>query len=407
MRAVGRSKPLGAEVIARMIIGEPLARMGVTPDDLGEPWATGAKRLEPTNGDGRRLAAEAWLNELPDGDSLRRLVFACDPLAPLYAFPTWAHLDQHLPSIEWEWQGWLPRGLLTLIVGAPGEGKSALALALAGCVIQGACWPDGVAIDEPGLVVWCETESAQAVNLNRARSWGLPLDRILMPRAERLLDTIQLDTAAGWEALETVCHRPGVRLVVVDSLSGAHRGDENSAELRNLLTSLANLAQGTGLALLVVHHLRKKGLFDSGKIDLDRVRGSSVIVQWARVVLAIDRPNPEHEPDSVRLSQIKNNLARYPQPLGFEISEIGVGFGEAPEPPRIETQLDKSCDLLLALLADGPLPANDLFEEGEGAGLSKITLKRAKKKLGIVALRQDNRWLWSLPARDESTPQKT
>ena len=407
MRAVEPSRPLGAEVIARMIVGEPLVNLSVTANDLGEPWATGARRLDPANGHGRRLAAEAWLDELPEGDSLRRLIFACDPLAPLYAFPTWADLDRHLPAIEWEWQDWLPRGLLTLLVGAPGEGNSALGLALASCVVQGSCWPNGTAIDQPGLVVWCETESAQAVNLGRARSWGLPLDRILMPRANQLLDTIQLDTAAGWEALETVCRRPGVRLVVVDSLSGAHRGDENSAELRNLLTSLAKLAQGTGLALLVIHHLRKKGLFDSGKIDLDRVRGSSVIVQWARVVLAIDCPNPEQEPDRVRLSQIKNNLARYPKPLGFEISERGVGFGEAPEPPRIETQLDKSCDLLLALLADGPMPANDLFEECEGAGLSKITLRRAKKKLGIVALRQDNRWLWSLPARDESTHRRT
>jgi hypothetical protein len=277
-------------------------------------------------------------------------------------------------------------------------------LALAGRLILGTAWPDGAAIDEAGFVVWCETESAQAVNLNRARSWALPLDRILMPRSNHLLDTIQLDTAAGWEALEAVCRQPGVRLLVVDSLSGAHQGDENSAELRSLLRALAGLAQSTDLALLVIHHLRKKGLFDSGKIDLDRVRGSSVIVQWARVVLAIDRPNPDHEPDRVRLSQIKNNLAPFAQPLGFEISEGGLAFGDPPHEPHTETQLDRASDLLLSLLADCPVPANELFREGEGAGLSKITLRRAKKKLGIVALRQDNRWLWSLPAHEPFTP---
>ena len=404
MTADSHIRPLGAEVIARMIVGEPLASLGVTFDDLDEPWATGARRIEPANGDGRRLAADEWLKELPDGDRLRRLIYECDPVAPFCAFPTWADLDKRLPAIQWIWPGWLPRGLLTLLVGAPGEGKSALALALAACVVKGTQWPDGTKIDKPGLVVWCETESAQAVNLERARAWSLPLDRILIPRANDLLDTIQLDTAEGWEALETVCCRPGVRLVVVDSLSGAHRRDENSAELRDLLTSLANLAQRTGLAMLVVHHLRKKGLFDSGKMDLDQVRGSSVIVQWARVVLALDRPDPEYAPNRVRLSQIKNNLARYPQPLGFEIGDTGLTFGEAPEEPRTETQLDKACDLLRALLVAGPMPANDVFEEGEGAGLSRRTLKRAKKKLGIIALRKDNRWLWSLPARRTEPP---
>jgi len=407
MTAVGAIRPLGAEVLARLIVGEPLAKLGVNPEDLGEPWATGAKVLQPTNGDGRRLAAKAWLDGLPDGDKLRQLIFACDPLAPFYPVPTWAHLDQHLPTIGWEWSSWLPKGLLTLLVGSPGEGKSALALALAGRLIRGTTWPDGAAIGEPAFVVWCETESAQAVNLNRARSWGLPLSRILMPRSNHLLDTIQLDTAAGWEALESVCRRPGVRLLVVDSLSGAHQGDENSAELRNLLRALAGLAQSTDLALLVIHHLRKKGLFDSGKIDLDRVRGSSVIVQWARVVLAIDRPNSEHEPDKVRLSQIKNNLAPFAQPLGFEISEEGLAFGDPPQEPHTETQLDRASDLLLSVLAHGPVSANDVYAEGEGAAISKVTLKRAKKKLGIVALRQDNRWLWSLPARDESPPYST
>jgi len=296
---------------------------------------------------------------------------------------------------------------MTLLVGSPGEGKSVLALALAGCVIQGSALPDATPVPEPGLVVWCETENAQALNLSRARAWGLPLDRILMPRTDHLLDTIQLDTAEGWEALEAVCRRPGVRLVVVDSLSGAHRGDENSSELRNLLTALARLAQSTNQALLVVHHLRKKGLYDSGKIDLDRVRGSSVIVQWARVVLAIDRPNPDHEPEGVRLAQIKNNLAPYSPALGFEIKETGLAFGDPPEPPHVETQLDRACDLLLALLAHGPVAANEIYAEGEGAAISRITLKRAKKKLGLASVRENNRWFWFLPAGHARAPHGT
>ncbi len=396
-----RIRPLGAEVIARMMTGEPIAALGVTFDHLGEPWATGARRIEPANGDGRRLAAEKWLAELPDGEELRRLIYACDPASSFYPFPTWADLAKHLPAIEWEWPGWIPRGLLTLLVGASGEGKSALALALCACVTKGRQWPDGTPVGNPGAVVWCETESAQAVNLERAHKWGLPLDRIYMPRVNDILDTVRLDTPEGWASLEEACRLPDVRLVIVDSLSGAHRRDENSAEIRDLLTRLANLAQHTRLGMMASHHIRKRGLFDSGKIDLDRVRGSSVIVQWARVVLAIDRPNPEYEPDRVRLSQIKNNLARFPEPLGFEISDSGVYFGEAPEVPKAETQLDKACDLLLALLGKGPVFSTDLQDEARGAGVSWDTMKRAKDRLGVVAVRdgKTGKWSWSLPAR--------
>ena len=394
-------RPLGAEVIARMMTGEPIAALGVGFEHLPEPWATGARRIEPANGDGRRLAAEDWLAELQDGEGLRRLIYACDPASSFCPFPTWADLAKHLPAIQWEWPGWIPRGLLTLLVGASGEGKSALALALAACVTQGRQWPDGTPVRNPGAVVWAETESAQAVNLDRAQAWKLPLDRIHMPRVNDILETIQLDTAEGWASLEEVCRRPDVRLVIVDSLSGAHRRDENSAEIRDLLTRLASLAQAAGLAVVVVHHLRKRGLFDGGKVDLDRVRGSSVIVQWARVVLAIDRPNAEYEPDRVRLCQIKNNLARFPEPLGFEITDAGVHFGEAPQEPKAETQLDKATDLLKALLAREPVPSTRLQEEAEGAGVAWTTLKRAKEILGVVAVRdgKTGRWSWALPAR--------
>ena len=102
------------------------------------------------------------------------------------------------------------------------------------------------------------------------------------------------------------------------------------------------------------------------------------------------------------LSTLKNNLARFPEPLGFEISDAGLHFGEAPKAPRVETQADKACDLLRTLLDKGPVLSEELEKEAKGAGLSWDTMKRAKKRLRIIAKRNGvtRKWSWALPVRE-------
>lgn len=82
------------------------------------------------------------------------------------------------------------------------------------------------------------------------------------------------------------------------------------------------------------------------------------------------------------------------------IEDGNLSFGEPPEPPKTETVTDTAIDLLLALLAKGPRPSTELRAEIEAAGISWTTAVRAKQRLGIVAKRVDNRWYWSLPARE-------
>ena len=81
--------------------------------------------------------------------------------------------------------------------------------------------------------------------------------------------------------------------------------------------------------------------------------------------------------------------------------DTGLMFGDAPEPPRQETQIDRAADLLQALLEDGPMASTDLEREAQGAGISWSTMNRAKDKLGIVARRKDGRWYWALPAKEQ------
>jgi hypothetical protein len=317
---------------------------------------------------------------------------------------TWADVDDLLGPITWAWDKWLPNGMLTILASEPGTGKSALALRLAACYVSSAPWPDGSEFTgEHGKVLWCEAEAGQALNLERARHWGLDLTRLLTPLDNPLAD-FKLDNPLHKQALHSLAFRDDVRLIIVDSLRGIHSGDENSSDLIGLVKWLAELARDSNRPILLTHHLRKRGIFDGEDgPNLDRLRGSSAIVQPARVVWALDLPDPldkEHK----RLSVIKSNLARFPEAVGMRIGDDGVTFDNAPEPPRAYTELDKAVDFLLALLKAAPRPSKEIEEEANGAGISSPTVKRAKRKLGIHSVKKEEGWYWSLPQRDENIP---
>lgn len=309
---------------------------------------------------------------------------------------TLADLDAILPKIQWLWHPWLPRGFVTLLVGKPGVGKSALALALAQTILRGTPWPDlSKNSNKGGLIVWADTESTHAITLERATDWGVRKDELIVPSVgEDLLVELRLDTDEGWWAMQGEAHRKNVRLIVIDSLRGSFRGSENRSEIVGFMSQLAELATRTQTPLLLIHHLRKRGLQDGDDIDIDRVRGSSAIVQMARCVWAVDKV---HKDDIiVRCQQIKNNLARFPEPFGFEITERGVIFTEAPVEPQVRSQLDIAKDWLVEVLADSPVPASDIFKQGDNVGLSKRTVQRAKSALGINHIFQENQWFWTI-----------
>ena len=311
---------------------------------------------------------------------------------------TWADLDDPLEDTHWAWPGWLPRGYLTVLGGESGIGKSTLALYIAACCTAGLPWPDGAEFTAPpGRVVWIECENAHEVNRNRARAWGLDPSRITNPLANSR-QKFSLDIRKHVNTLWYHALRPDVRLVVVDSLSGllSHRtGPRDTARALNDLTLLARTIHKP---VLVTHHLRKPTAQDNhGEPSPNRLRGSSVISQIARVIWQLERPDPA-EPGSLLLSVSKNNLASFPDPISVTINDHGLDFGPPPQPPPPRlSQQDRAAAFLQELLADGPVPVRRIKAEGQAAGLSGPTLDRAKNQLGIIPRKSGKAWYWHLP----------
>ena len=263
---------------------------------------------------------------------------------------TWADLDGPLADIHWAWPGWLPRGYLTVIGGESGIGKSTLALHVAACYTAGLSWPDGAEFTAPpGRVVWIECENAHLVNRDRALAWGLDPSRIINPLGNSR-HKFNLRNTKHAAALWYYVLHADVRLIVVDSLSGllSHRTvPRDTAWTLNWLTNVAGLVHKP---VLLTHHLRKPTVDDRrGPPSPNRLRGSSVISQIARVIWQLDIPDPA-DPGSLLLSVSKNNLAPFPDPIGVRIGDHGLDFGPPPQPPPPRlSQQDSAAALSSAL----------------------------------------------------------
>ncbi len=318
-------------------------------------------------------------------------------------FSTWAQAAATLGPVTWHWERWLAPGFLHILAARTGLGKSTLALRVAACYLMGWPWPDGRRFEgEPGAVLWLESEAAHALNVDRATRWGLPLAAIRTCLPDPLEDFSLLNRKHR-EAAEEAARDPQVKLIVLDSLSGARASaDENDSRALASTKWLAELARNTSKPLLVLHHLRKRSLLDGNEeVNLERLRGSSAILQTARLVWALDTPDPAH-PSRLRLQVLKSNLSRFPAPLGMGIEDDGrVTFGEAPEPPTKENASERAASFVRRVLANGPVKASEVVAAAEREGIPERTLRRVKDTLCVESRRAFNEWWWRLDGEDE------
>lgn len=304
-----------------------------------------------------------------------------------------------IATTAWLWPGRLPLGYLTVLAGETGAGKSTTALHFVGATLGQWPWPDGSApeiISE--TVLWVESESRQGMLAGRARGWSLPLERIRLPGVDGF-DEVDLGAPNAAAQLGRLAAKAKARLVVVDSLSGAHGLDENSSAMRLLLKDFTTLARDQQLAILPLHHVRKRQMGEGPEITLDRVRGSSTLVQLAVSVLGQDCPAGEAAGTARRLLCLKSNLCEEKPPaLGVTLSGGFPLFGaEAPERPIAEGTADRAARFLTEQLEGGPRMARELYLAGEARGLNEKALKRARLALNLRVYKDGAAWWWAEP----------
>jgi len=316
-------------------------------------------------------------------------------------------------AIEWLWDGYIALGKLSIIDGDPGLGKSTLTLDLAARVSAAAPMPDGSAGVAGGVVLLSAEDGLADTVLPRLQAMGADVERVVAlsssngPDGERP-PTLPEDVPVIAQAIDQV----HARLVVIDPVVAFLSGSVNSwsdQHARRALAPVAKLAEEKNVAVLLVRHLNKK----PGQPALYRGGGSIGIVGAARAGFLV-APDPG-EPDRRVLAALKNNLGPLPPSLAFRIKAApngsaylvwdGVAEWMADDllaEPDPSPELDKAKSFLRDLLRDGPVPTETANTAAEHAGISRRTLKRARKELGVTAARQgfgaDGVWVLQAPS---------
>jgi len=323
--------------------------------------------------------------------------------------------DIESKPLRWLWPGRIPLGKLTLLIGDPGLGKSLLTIDIASRVALGASFPDG-ATCELGSVIFLSAEDDAADTIRpRLDAVGADVSRVYTLEAVRvqLTDGSFAEKAFNLEtdvaALEGVLREhPDVLLIVIDPISAYLGGvdSHSNAEVRGVLARLAALAAHYGVAVLCVTHLRK-----SARAAVYRAIASIAFTAASRAVWAV-APDPE-DADRRLLLAVKQNLSANMGGLAFHVEAQGAASRLAWEPGgvalaanevlgNVETQ-DQSerreaKAWLQELLGDGPVAVKRIQSEAKAAGLSWMTVRRAKEALSVVASKSAYKggWEWRL-----------
>lgn len=323
--------------------------------------------------------------------------------------------------IDWLWKGWLARGKLHILAGAPGTGKTTIALALAASISRGGRWPDGAQAPRGNVLLWSGEDDPADTLVPRLRAAGADLARVFIigdttvtgePRA--------FDPATDLAALELQAQGIGdIALLVADPVVSAVTGDSHkNTEVRRALQPMVNLGQRLGCAVLGITHFSKG---TAGREPLERVTGSIAFGALARVVLV----TAKGEGDARMLARAKSNIGpdgggfgyslEMVDTEGMEASRVAWGApleGSAREllgdfDPIGDSPRDDAAEWLGGMLAGAELPVGELKKQASAAGVSWRTVERAKSDLGVVAETVGKPgggvayWTWRLPAKTD------
>lgn len=350
----------------------------------------------------------AWLAHDEDvpAEELPRRSAALFELAPRLSSRVPAALrlsDLRPEKVSWLWPGRLPYGKLTILDGDPGLGKSCIGFDLAARLTTGQRTPTGETLREAPVIVCSAEDGLADTILPRVLGAGGDPSRVFVPqlansRSQERLPVLPDDVVA----LERLAEKTGARLLLLDPLFAFLSGSLKSfvdQDVRAALTPLARMAERTGVAVLVIRHLRKQSgaaIYAGG--------GSIGITGAARSVLMAGRD--PRDADRRVIASVKSNLCAPAAPLGYrmipspdgltvriewlgEVEGVTADDLAAPSGGRDEDRdtAEECAEWLRHTLQEGPQPSLAVEEAARAKGFSRAQLARARARLGARAFR--------------------
>lgn len=332
--------------------------------------------------------------------------------------------------IQWLWEGWLAAGKFHLLVGAPSTGKTTIALNLAAAVTYGGPWPDGSRSEAGNVLIWSGEDHPTDTLLPRLLAHNADRSRLyFVTGVKGKKQSRVFDPSRDWIRLcERACRIGDVRLIIVDPIVNAVSGDSHkNGEVRRDLQPLVELGAQLKTVVLGISHFSKGTL---GCDPVERVAGSIAFGALARVVLATVHVTDEQGNSKRLLVRVKSNYGPNGGGYGYQIEQLelvqypGLYASQIVWGERIEgsaqallgdsgtrddrSVLTEAAEFLHSLLLEGSVAKKEIDEKATDAGFSGMTLRRAKKLLGVEAVHErhgaSSIWKWRLPIKVLNDP---
>ena len=187
-------------------------------------------------------------------------------------------VSQQPEDVQWLWDGYIAPGNVTLLASRPKCGKTTLEFHLLAAISNGR---DFLGRSTRRAKVLLLSEEPNNLIRRRLANLGLESDDLLIAKRS---DIPNWDDALG--VAQDAIRSQGVRLVSVDTL-GSFWGIDQENEAGKVLAALqplVDLAQREGVAVLLLHHLRK-----SPGSEGTASRGSSALVGASDIIVEIHR----------------------------------------------------------------------------------------------------------------------
>lgn len=333
--------------------------------------------------------------------------------------------DLQITPIIWLWRYWLACGKLHLLAGAPGQGKTTIALSLAATVTSGGHWPDGSRCPVGSALIWSGEDDPADTLAPRLKAMGADMDRVYFVSGARVDGEVQpFDPARDLIQLAAAVERIGdVRLIVVDPIVSAVAGDSHkNTEVRRAMQPLVDMAAAAGAAVVGITHLSKG---TAGRDPTERVTGSIAFTAVVRVVLMAAKVKGEDGEDRRVLVRSKSNIGPDNGGFVYHLEQVeaipgvqasAVTWGEALEGSARELLAEAETDQtdtgeksakeraeewLADLLAGGAIQAKQVQADAKEAGLSWATVRRAADSLNVARIKDGLRggWYWRINDR--------
>jgi hypothetical protein len=317
--------------------------------------------------------------------------------------------DIQTSEILWLWPNRIPAGMFSMLVGDPGIGKSFLTCYMASTISSGKSWPDGTESPTGSVFLFCDEDDFGKVVVPRLMNNGADITKVYCLNELLGADTLfQIADPQHLRKLEKAIEHIGdVRLILFDPITSYLAGvnANSNSEVRGALGGLVRMAQRQNVCIIGISHLNKKADLDA----MYRSLGSMGFVAQARSVWGVVKDKSDDTGETKIFSPIKSNLSIKVKGLSYQIEDARLVWGTEPVEESIDQCLtaspamDTAIDFLNEILspAGKQVEQREIIEQAKKRNITEVTVRRAKKKLGVLSARTTDPegrvyWFWSL-----------